>query len=441
MTQSGAPLTVSISPTSRSFTSSGGTGSISVTTASGCSWTATEGVSWIAITSGSSGSGNGTVTYSVSANTSCSSRSATITVGDKSHTVTQSGAPLTVSISPTSRSFTSSGGTGSISVTTASGCSWTATEGVSWIAITSGSSGSGNGTVTYSVSANTSCSSRSATITVGDKSHTVTQAGVTPVISGYVRDDSSYGISGVTLTFSNGGGTATTSSSGYYSRSVSCGWSGTVTPSLSCYSFSPTSRSYSSVTSNQSSQNYTGNYSSPRISGYVRTSTGTGISGVTLTFSDGGGTATTDSYGYYSRAVSCGWSGTVIPSKSGYTFSPASRSYSNVTLNQYNQNYTSPDITENDIIGNWEEHIDIYCDGSYGINFLTFYADHTFDSDPRCKDYTGKWTLIGNTISFNYTGCDDPLYTGTVSKSDSDILMKGTTSANHCWSAIKDLAQ
>ncbi len=82
----------------------------------------------------------------------------------------------TYSISPTSRSFPSGGGAGSVSVTAPNGCSWTASEGVNWISIISGSSGNGNGTVTYSVSANKDKkNSRSATITIAGKSHTVTQ--------------------------------------------------------------------------------------------------------------------------------------------------------------------------------------------------------------------------------------------------------------------------
>jgi len=171
------PCTYSISPTSRAFGSGGGAGSISVTSsASVCSWTATEDVGWISITSGSSGDGNGTVTYTVSANTSSNSRSATITVAGESHTVTQAGVSCTYTISPTSRSFPSIGGTGTVSVTAPSGCSWTATEDVNWINITSGKSGSGSGIVTYSVSANKK-NPRSATITVAGESHTVTQDG------------------------------------------------------------------------------------------------------------------------------------------------------------------------------------------------------------------------------------------------------------------------
>ena len=164
----------SLSPPSQSYDSSGGSGGITVTAPSGCSWNATESADWIDITSGSSGIGNGTVTYTVSANTTGSPRTAIITVGGQTHTVTQ--AECTYSISPPSRSFNSSEGTGSITVTSsASGCSWTASESADWISITSGSSGIGNGTVTYTVSANTTGSPRTATITVAGQSHTVTQ--------------------------------------------------------------------------------------------------------------------------------------------------------------------------------------------------------------------------------------------------------------------------
>jgi hypothetical protein len=170
--------TYSISPTNKSFSSGGGTGSVSVTAPSGCSWTAASNVNWVTITSSSSGSGKGTVGYSVAANTNSSSQSGTMTIAGQTFTVTQAGAPsCTYSISPTSKSISSRGGTGSVSVTAPSGCSWTATSNVNWVTITSGSSGSGKGTVRYSVAANTSSSSQSGTMTIAGQTFTVTQAG------------------------------------------------------------------------------------------------------------------------------------------------------------------------------------------------------------------------------------------------------------------------
>lgn len=91
----------------------------------------------------------------------------------------------TYSISPTSKSFTSSGGSGSVSVTTTSGCTWTATSNESWITITSGSSGNGNGTVGYSVSSNSSASTRTGTITIAGKTFTVTITGSNDMSGAY----------------------------------------------------------------------------------------------------------------------------------------------------------------------------------------------------------------------------------------------------------------
>jgi hypothetical protein len=74
------------------------------------------------------------------------------------------------------------------------------------------------------------------------------------------------------------------------------------------------------------------------ISGYNITSGGVGISGVTMIGLPG--PPVTDGNGYYSSTISYGWSGTVTPTKTGYSFTPASRSYSNVTSNQLDQDYT-----------------------------------------------------------------------------------------------------
>ncbi len=71
------------------------------------------------------------------------------------------------SISPSSASFNSAGGTGTISVTTQSGCPWTAMTGVTWVTITSGSSGTGSGIVSYTVSSNSGSSRATASTIVG----------------------------------------------------------------------------------------------------------------------------------------------------------------------------------------------------------------------------------------------------------------------------------
>src|SRR5262249_12514231 len=79
-----------INPTSQSFAAAGGTGSVTVTAGTGCSWTAVSNDAWITITSGSSGSGNGTVNYSVAQNTG-SARTGTMTIASQTFSVSQSG--------------------------------------------------------------------------------------------------------------------------------------------------------------------------------------------------------------------------------------------------------------------------------------------------------------------------------------------------------------
>jgi hypothetical protein len=172
----------SIDPASASYEKEGGTGSVNVTAPSGCAWTATSNDPWITITAGSSGTGNGTVSYFVAESRSSLPRTGTISAG-KIFTVTQKGTgpvPIcTYGIGSYSASYGSSGGSGSVSVTTQTGCSWDATSNASWITITAGSSGTGNGTVSYSVEANTGVV-RNGTMTIGGKTFTVNQE--SPVI-------------------------------------------------------------------------------------------------------------------------------------------------------------------------------------------------------------------------------------------------------------------
>ena len=175
----------------------------------------------------------------------------------------------------------------------------------------------------------------------------LSSGGTTATISGIVVEDSApfNPISGVTVTFTNGGGTATTDASGNYSIQLPSGWSGDSSASKTGCSFLPTTFSYSNVTTDQLDQNFEGNCSGapgPTISGHVAGPLmGTDLSGVTVTFSNGGGSAVTDGNGNYTHGVPSGWSGTATPSLSGYVFTPPSISFTNVTADQTNQDYAS----------------------------------------------------------------------------------------------------
>ncbi|MGE0131789.1 MAG: BACON domain-containing protein [Blastocatellales bacterium] len=83
----------SISPTSASYASAGGAGSVGVTSGAGCAWTVVSNDAWITITSGGSGAGNGTVNYSVAAN-SGSARTGTMIIAGQTFAVMQSAPTL-----------------------------------------------------------------------------------------------------------------------------------------------------------------------------------------------------------------------------------------------------------------------------------------------------------------------------------------------------------
>jgi hypothetical protein len=65
------------------------------------------------------------------------------------------------------------------------------------------------------------------------------------------------------------------------------------------------------------------------------------LEGVTLYFSNNGGSTTTDKDGQYIHPVNTGWSGTVTPSKTDYHFTPPLRTYSNVKSSFTFQDYTA----------------------------------------------------------------------------------------------------
>jgi len=96
----------------------------------------------------------------------------------------------TYAISPTLRTFPDTGGSGTIWVSTQSGCPWTASEASAWVSISSGASGTGPGTVTYQVSPNTGAA-RSTIVTAAGRIHTVNQSSSNSCEQGSVPDDGS----------------------------------------------------------------------------------------------------------------------------------------------------------------------------------------------------------------------------------------------------------
>lgn len=119
--------------------------------------------------------------------------------------------------------------------------------------------------------------------------------------------------------------------SGFYMASVEYGWNETVTPEKPGLTFSPAFKKYEKVVEAKENENYN---SAPV---YLKIEGTTGIGGVVL--SGLPGSVTSDEKGAYSAQVEYNWTGTVVPEKEGYSFTPKERPYSGVTTNQADQNY------------------------------------------------------------------------------------------------------
>jgi len=137
-----------VTPTSHTAPSGGGPTSVTVTTGAGCSWTATSNAAWITITSGASGTGPGSVNLGVAGNLG-GARTGTATIAGQAFTVNQEAAPCTYTINPTKFDVSANGGSTTVTVTTASHCSWTVSGAPSWVRVNpTGRTGSGTTMIT-----------------------------------------------------------------------------------------------------------------------------------------------------------------------------------------------------------------------------------------------------------------------------------------------------
>ena len=176
-----APCSYTLSSSSLTFGASGGTGSVNVTTASHCTWTAISDRGWMSITSGSNGTGTGVVSVSLTPNPSEAARTGTLAIAGQSVAVREEGlGACTIELSPSSASFNKDAANGSFVVAAPAHCQWSATSNSAWLGVTSGSAGTGNGTVAYSVDRNRDVNARTGTIALGARMFTVNQAGDPP---------------------------------------------------------------------------------------------------------------------------------------------------------------------------------------------------------------------------------------------------------------------
>jgi len=185
VTQTGAAPMLVATPPNQNVTDPAGTTLFTVT--SNASWTVVSNQTWCTVTP--SGTGNGSITASYTQNLLTTSRIANITVivsglSPVVVTVTQAGAPLTLSVTPPNQNVTTSAGSTSFTVT--SNSAWTVVSDQTWCTVTS--AGTGNGTITANYTQNTGVTARVANITttvsgIAPVTVMVTQGGASPTLS------------------------------------------------------------------------------------------------------------------------------------------------------------------------------------------------------------------------------------------------------------------
>ena len=128
-------------------------------------------------------------------------------------------------------------------------------------------------------------------------------------------------------------GNPTSDAAGSYHAMVEPNWTGEVTPRLDGYQFWPTARRYTHLVSSVEGQDYL----AARLAFPIAGSVGAegvvmrGLPGPTITGADG----------CYKALVEHGWTGTVEPTKEGYTFEPPRRHYDPVTKEWIHENYAA----------------------------------------------------------------------------------------------------
>ena len=168
---------ISLQQSSRSFSSSGGTGSITVTGVDGYSgtYTVSTSSSWLTINTPEVNRKAGRpLVYAVAANNGAEDRIGYIYVGGHVHTVTQTGDG--VDLECDTETFETDGGEGSVLVNVESGIKWCARPNVDWISVAK-MNGTGSGELRFTVAPWNKVSTRVGTITVGGRTLTITQYG------------------------------------------------------------------------------------------------------------------------------------------------------------------------------------------------------------------------------------------------------------------------
>jgi hypothetical protein len=204
---------VHLTPRVLNVPAAGGTFAVRVSTGSDRAWTARDDATWVTLTSGTSGQGDGVINFTVASNFPVATqgvapitggnaafpiggRTANLQVGLLPFATTatvqiiQAAPDCSYGVSPTKIVASPDFGTYTVTVTTAPGCTWGATEALPWVLSVSPVSGQGTAAVSVRLDDNYpdtpnkpgTAPKRTGTIMVAGHAVTIEQAGGTVVI-------------------------------------------------------------------------------------------------------------------------------------------------------------------------------------------------------------------------------------------------------------------
>ena len=174
-----SPLTrcaVTVNGPSSNVPAQGGTGTVAVTAARECAWTASVDGPWLSIKSGATGQGDGSVEFVAAVNPDPATRRGAIVLNDARADVTQAAGECVITLAEPAAMFGQSGGSGRVEVRASSQmCAWKAETDVNWIVVRSGADGKGTAPVMFDVMPATG-PTRSGSIRVAGQQFSVTQS-------------------------------------------------------------------------------------------------------------------------------------------------------------------------------------------------------------------------------------------------------------------------
>lgn len=174
VTQTG--YTATLSPSSVTADYTGGAGTVAITVDAGVSWSVASNAEWLSAFP-ASGMSAGTISYSIAPNENTTTRTGSITIAGQTFSVTQTGIDVVLSqykihCGPAPDVF-------EVAVSALSSTSWSVVPNNSWISVVDDGYGRGNSTIMVAVGQNPSVETRTGTVSIGSRTLSVIQSGMT----------------------------------------------------------------------------------------------------------------------------------------------------------------------------------------------------------------------------------------------------------------------